>query len=337
MDQLVPAAWADLLPTPAVGDAHAAPIRAWLDTKAGRTGSAKTARAYTDTLASFRAALQAAGLDLDSAVPSVALAAQLWAAAGNPAAATYNQRLAIVSSFYVFAERRSWLTSGNPLRLVERRPVQAYASAAPLSPVLVQQRLAAIDRSDRAGLRDYALLAVFLQTGRRLAEVAALQWGDVVSLQGRCTLVFQRAKGAKVLRDTLPHTTSAALLAWLQAYYGAGLAEVPPLAPLWVSLSPNGTAGQPLSTRTIARIAEARLGTSKVHALRHTFAWAMEEAGAKVSDIQRRLGHASLSTTGHYLAALRAADNPHGEALEALFGVRTGASPPDDRTAYAGE
>jgi integrase len=46
----------------------------------------------------------------------------------------------------------------------------------------------------------------------------------------------------------------------------------------------------------------------------------MEAAGAKVSDIQARLGHESLATTGRYLAALKSAENAHGDALAARFG-----------------
>jgi integrase len=45
---------------------------------------------------------------------------------------------------------------------------------------------------------------------------------------------------------------------------------------------------------------------------------ALEDAGAKVSEIQARLGHESLATTGRYLAALRADENPHADALAAL-------------------
>jgi hypothetical protein len=47
----------------------------------------------------------------------------------------------------------------------------------------------------------------------------------------------------------------------------------------------------------------------------------MEDAGAKVSDIQGRLGHSSLATTGRYLAALRSAENPHGEKVADLLGL----------------
>jgi site-specific recombinase XerD len=61
--------------------------------------------------------------------------------------------------------------------------------------------------------------------------------------------------------------------------------------------------------------------TTKVHTLRHTFARAMEEAGARVTEIQQRLGHNDLSTTGRYLEALASAKNSHGEAVAEALGV----------------
>ena len=92
----------------------------------------------------------------------------------------------------------------------------------------------------------------------------------------------------------------------------------PPERPLWVSLARNGTAGHALTTRAIAQLCEKRLGTSKVHALRHTFARAMEDAGAKVSEIQAALGHADLGTTGRYLARLHQGENRHLTRLSGL-------------------
>lgn len=92
--------------------------------------------------------------------------------------------------------------------------------------------------------------------------------------------------------------------------------------PVWISLAArNGTFGHPLSIRAIAFICEQRLGTSKVHTLRHTFARGLEDAGAKVSEIQARLGHADLGTTGRYLAQLHAGENPHLARLSHLYGL----------------
>ena len=76
-----------------------------------------------------------------------------------------------------------------------------------------------------------------------------------------------------------------------------------------------------MTTQAIADVCQKRLGISKVHALIHSFARAMEDSGAKVSEIQARLEHISLATTGRYLAALSQADNAHTEAIVGLFGI----------------
>jgi len=167
---IAPTARADLVTiAPAVYGLDLA-IAAWLDAKANRSKSSKTATAYRTGIAQFRAALIELGLDLDSDPRAVALAAQGWAGQRDPASrhagevspATYNQRLAILSSFYSFARKRGLITRDNPISLVERRSVDAYAGALPLDDREVATQLKAIDRSTLAGARDYALLVLFL-------------------------------------------------------------------------------------------------------------------------------------------------------------------------------
>jgi len=263
-------------------------VQAWLD---AQRASLRTRRAYAEAVASFRAALQAAGHDLDAAPEAVALAAQAWAGQGEAAAATYNQRLACVSSCFRYAIRHGLLRGENPIARVQRQRVQAYGKAVALTPAAVRQKLQAIDRSALDGQRDHALLAIALQTGRRLAEIAALTWSDLrLHDDGRATITFQRCKGGKTMRDTIPPVLTRTLLGWLQAFYGRQLGDLPSDAPLWVSLATNGTRGKRLSTRAIEQICQDRLGTGKAHVLRHSFARALEDAGAKVSEIQARLG-----------------------------------------------
>jgi site-specific recombinase XerD len=294
-------------------------LAAWLDAKSRRSNSRKTHRAYADTMQSFQAELTRVGLALDSDAAAVATVAQVWAGAGEVAAATHNQRLAIISSFYSFARKRGLLQIENPISRVERRPVQLYAQAEALTPDDVRAGLAAIDRSKLVGKRDYALLSVALLTGRRLNEIADLCWRDVrIAPQGSITLSF-RTKGSKVMRDTLPRAAGQSITDYLRAFYGKKLETLAQTAPLWVSLSRQNY-GAALHPNWLERIARARLGVH-FHVLRHTFARTLEDAGAKVSDIQARLGHESLATTGRYLAALRRAENPHAESLAALFGI----------------
>ena len=78
---------------------------------------------------------------------------------------------------------------------------------------------------------------------------------------------------------------------------------------------------------SVADICEKRVGARQVHALRHTFARALEDAGAKVSEIQAQLGHESLDTTGRYLARLHQAELRHHARLAAMYGLAAPAPP----------
>ncbi len=129
-------------------------VYAWIDAKRRRTGSAKTAKAYEDTLFQFRAALQRQGIDLDSQgetdIALIALTAQAfssWSAVGRQVKpATINQCLAIISSFYEYARRQGALKI-NPISRVERASVQQYGKSKALEHSTVEQKLTAIDRS----------------------------------------------------------------------------------------------------------------------------------------------------------------------------------------------
>jgi site-specific recombinase XerD len=294
-------------------------IGAWLDNKRQRSDSPRTERAYRDTLTAFRLHLQRKGLDLDSSTDLTAYL-QAWAGQGEISRATFNHRLAVISSFFRFAARRNYLCVPNPAEGIERGKVQAYAKAQPLSPDYVKTALQRIDRTRLSGQRDYALLHVALVTGRRRAELAGLRYGDLRQEGEQVTLLWQRAKGGKVLFDALPKAVSAALMHYLHAAYGAALGTLSADAPVWIALDPVHY-GHALTAQAIADISLERLGTSKVHTTRHTFAHQMEATGAKVSEIQARLGHASMETTGGYLAALTSAYNPHAEELAARFGA----------------
>lgn len=299
-------------------------ISAWLDAKGKRSGSIRTATDYAKTLQSFRIACQRAGYDLDSDTRVLAVLAQAWAGASSRgrevAANTYNLRLAILSSFYAYAVRHSMLPA-NPINLVERRGIQAYAAAQPLEKKQVSALLAAIDRSTIVGMRDYALLLVGLTTGRRVAELAGLRMEHIQVADGIVTLHWQRTKGGKTMRDKLAPTVGNTLLDYLHGIYGPDLSMVDSDAPVWVSYARNRNKGRggPLGTQGIADVCAKRLGVSKSHVLRHTVAWTMEAAGAKLSDIQRQLGHSNAATTSRYLEAMHAGENPYAETLAAWF------------------
>lgn len=296
---------------------------AWLAAKVGRTQSAKTERAYRTAIAQFRQALLSTGFDLDSNPRTVALAAQAWAMRGEKkgsvSASTFNQRLAILSSFYTYAIKQG-VCQQNPVGLVDRRPKQTKEAALPLDRDDVKWRLQQIDKDMPEGKRNYALLSLALATGRRAHELAGLRWEHLQVSGNTLIVTWAHCKGGKIMHDELKPRMANVLLSYLRSIYGPDLSSLPANAPVWISFSRNNKGGA-ICVQAIADICQKHLGTSKVHATRHTFAVAMEEAGAKLSDIGARLGHNDLKTTSEYMKRLHSAENTYASALEDMFGI----------------
>ena len=297
-------------------------IAAWLDEK--RADSERTADAYEETLHDFRAALQAAGLDLDSEPALIAPLAQGWCRSSRRegryvTATTFNQRRSILSSFYKYAITYEVLQY-NPLERVKRQKTGKKDAARPLSSSTIKAGLARIDRRVPEGLRDYALLSVALATGRRVSELAGLRYKHLHKDGDTCVLDFDRLKGKKTATNRLEAKTTRALYTYLEAAYPGQLLTLAGDAPVWVSFSDRNK-GQALGTRTISAICERYLGTSKTHAPRHTLAVTMHHKGAKITDISRALGHSNVSITSDYLEEHLSYENPLAAALEEEFGI----------------
>lgn len=137
-------------------------------------------------------------------------------------------------------------------------------------------------------------------------------------------VTWRRTKGGTTAADALEPTVSEALLAWLRMAYGAQRAVLPADAPIWFALSRNvrcrPLVERAMTTDAIADVYSKRLGVSKVHTGRHTFAAETARVGVCLTDIQARLGHSNAARTGIYLQALQRAENPDAGELAALLG-----------------
>lgn len=295
-------------------------IAIWLHSKEGKSGSAGTERVYRETIEHFRTTLKGAGLDLDSDRATLQIIAQGWAAlpwradlAGQGvqvANATYNKRLAALSSFYEFGIGRGWFLS-NPIKGLDRRQTELYSGAQPMQAEQVAEALANIDRSNPAGERDYTLLFLGLATGRRAMELAGLRAGDIQFIGTRRMKIFwRRTKGGKSHTDTIDDPEIINLLrGYLARLYGSiqGLEKD---AAVWQSYSNRGH-GKPIGYDTLRKICEKHLGTTEVHTLRHTFTALMGEAGATIEEKQAALLHSKLETTQNYDRKLHGQVNAH--------------------------
>lgn len=301
-------------------------IVAWIDEKQGKSGSQKTASSYQETLSQFRGVLRASGRDLDADPGIVAPLAQGWAATCDTrrrkevAPTTYNQRLAILSSFYAYAIRHEVLAY-NPIERVKRRDVRQKDAAKQIPPDTIMDGLTSINRETLEGKRNYALLAIALETGRRVSELAGMRYGHLKRQGNTCIVVFVRCKGNKQMTNVLPKNTTKALYDYLYEAYGAKLGTLAPDAPIWLSFSDRNK-GQAISTRTIQRLCETYFGTSKAHATRHTWTVTMHnQKKATLAEIGRGLGHSNLKVTSDYLDELLKNENPYEAGLEDFFGI----------------
>ena len=292
-------------------------VAAWLDECAESTLTHST---YHAEFQRFYAALQRVNLSVDSDPGLVSIVAQALAGAGEVQAATFNKKLAILSSFYTYAIQKRIIQPPNPIDSVRRRKVQRYRGAKSLDLDHVQRGLRAIDRSQFVGLRDYCLLGVGLQTGRRLSEIGGMRGSHLQLVRERLRVTWPACKGDKIMYDLLPVGLSRALLGYLYQLYGAQIGDLPADTPVWVSVSNNNRGGA-LSISALADICESRLGVSTFHTLRHTFARQLIREGATVSQLAARLGHASPATTAIYIEELCSDDHEYAEALALALGL----------------
>ena len=176
-----------------------------------------------------------------------------------------------------------------------------------------------LDTPDTAvplGRRDKAILELFYASGLRLSELVGLDVEDV-NLSARVVRVL--GKGRKERIVPFNSTAADALRAWVrdreqflpraqdsrQKGPSPRRPELPTRRRTREPLFLNYQGGR-LSTRSVDKLVRryvsecsTRYGISP-HALRHSFATHLLEAGADLRAIQELLGHARLSTTQRY-------------------------------------
>ncbi len=162
--------------------------------------------------------------------------------------------------------------------------------------------LAAPDRTTWLGRRDHTLLLLAIQTGLRLSELTSLDRGSIAFGTGahvRCT-----GKGRKDRCTPLSKQTVAVLQAWLKE---PRRHNVDVLFPTAHGDRMSCDAVQHLLGKYLAaaraRCPSLRQKRISPHALRHTAAMELLQAGVDCAVIALWLGHESIETTQTYLHA----------------------------------
>lgn len=220
---------------------------------------------------------------------------------------TTRRKLASLRTFYRFLERDG-IVARNPFaglrgpRLPRRLPTMLPREAVER---LLNAPLDALSAAQSPGLtacyaarRDTAILELLYSTGARVGEVAILRRQDVDLRQ---SVVRVLGKGRKERLCALGRPALQALENCLDLADQLWPSAAGLDAPLFQNLR-----GGMLSARSIERhfkrwLIQADLPADlSPHALRHSFATHLLDAGADLRSVQELLGHASLSTTQIY-------------------------------------
>lgn len=269
-----------------------------------RRMSRRTVETYGRDLRALRDFAAEEGLPLDAKrLGVIALRGHLAKLFETNGSATLARKLSAFRSFYRFLTRRG-IVKENPASALKtpkvRKPLPKFLTVEDSFRV-VEAPSSDEGRDPRLMIRDRAILELLYGGGLRVSEVEGLTLERLDVAERRVRVV---GKGDKERVIPLGAAAARALEAWLETRprmraKKEGAAQHPTALFL-------GRMGTALSARQIQNVVRrygalgAGRGDLHPHALRHTCATHLLDAGADLRGIQELLGHASLSTTQRY-------------------------------------
>lgn len=215
------------------------------------------------------------------------------------------RKLSAIKSFFRFLLREGEVERDPTILIGTPKKEQPLPTHLPVDDMF--RLLETPDHDSPSGVRDRAILEVLYSCGLRVSELVGLNWEDI---DANLEVVRARGKGNKERIVPIGRKALHALALYRQvlpeliapkrrhAVLADGLGAT---APVFL----NSRGGR-LTTRSVARLVGGHARDCGIavrtspHALRHTFATHLLDAGADLRAIQELLGHSSLSTTQKY-------------------------------------
>ena len=240
--------------------------------------------------------------------------------------ATIYQRACLLSSFYTWAMQDAELglvIRNNPARLARPKAPKAYQteSTKSLTDEEIEALVSVVKQKalsgDIVGKRDYAILLLFIASGKRRMEILSLRGRDIKV--DKTLVLTNRIKGGSYVGYEIADTAvKAALLDYLTTSHRLSVFRTD--APLWTRHDYAGRPGAPLSShcfvknmKRYARI--AGVDDFYLHRTRHTFARIVSEETGSITATQEALDHRNPSTTRVYVQRIAIKRDQHSERI----------------------
>lgn len=260
-----------------------------------RNASFNTRLSYLRDLREFETFLNATGVAFDvKTIKEPDITAFVYRLFRDHKKATIARKLSSIRSFFRFLSRKG-IVEANPAELVPTPKVEKY-----LPPVLTGEEAGLLVEAPKktdspAALRDLAMLEVLYSSGIRVSELIGIDIKDVDLEAGTIKVL---GKGNKERIAYLGDYAKDSLKRYMDKERQAAGAD----SPLFAGRNGQGRVAVRTVQRLVGKYAVAS-GIDKTptpHALRHSFATHLLDAGVDLRSIQEMLGHSKLSTTQRY-------------------------------------
>lgn len=278
-------------------------LQGWLDAQKALKGvSDNTTLAYSHDVAEFLAFICAHKGESQGLAPLARIGVsdmRSWMAftrGKDVGARSLARKLSAVKSFYRWLSEREGF---EPTAVLSTRsPKFQRKLPRPLAEDAAKEMIATIEMQSPTpwvATRDQAVVTLLYGCGLRISEALGLTGRDLPV--GEALRIVGKGGKERVV-PMIPAARAA-----LEAYLKSCPFEITPESPVFL-----GVRGGKLSPRIVQKVVEKtrmQLGlpsSATPHAMRHSFATHLLNAGGDLRAIQELLGHASLSTTQAYTA-----------------------------------
>ncbi|MBI4949647.1 MAG: tyrosine recombinase XerC [Deltaproteobacteria bacterium] len=278
-----------------------------------KNSSAHTRLGYKRDLVQFYFFLKEEGAGPDiNRIAGADVTAFVYSLHGDCKKSSVARKISSIRSFFRFLVKKGYL-SGNPAELVSAPKVDKYLPAV----LTVDEAKCLVEAPGNTDgpepLRDLAVLETLYSSGIRVSELTSITMREVDLGAGTIRVA---GKGGKERIAYLGKFAIESIGAYIKKRGGESSGD----APLF-----TGKGGRGISQRTVQRLVKRHVLKSGInknptpHALRHSFATHLLDAGVDLRSIQEMLGHSKLSTTQRYTkvgiaSLMEAYDRAHPKA-----------------------
>ncbi len=209
----------------------------------------------------------------------------------NYRSTTLSRTIASIRIFFEFCVMRQWIEVSPAAHL--HNPKQPKKLPVYLVQGELKKLLEAPDRTDRMGMRDFAIMTVLAFTGLRLSEITGLNVQDV-NLEQRHVRVMGKGRKERIL------PLNDFVFGVINEYFNLRLHGDSPA--MFLNRFGGRLTGRSVENiiRKYALLAGVFRDRLSPHKLRHTFATLLHSQEVDVLEIQALLGHASITSTQIY-------------------------------------